>query len=111
MTFDWRNPDYATVYRQRAERLMRLRANADDLPSIKRYYREHSADFINDWGMTSDPRNVEVGLPVNVPFLLFPRQREWIEWTMAMWKGREPGAAVKSRDMGISWLAMQIRWL
>jgi hypothetical protein len=108
MEFNFRNPDYAAVFRQRAERLMRIRADPAMLPMLKLYYRDHPADFINDFGMTSDPRNVEIGLPVNVPFLLFPRQREWVQWAMDRWRQREPGATVKSRDMGVSWLGMAL---
>jgi hypothetical protein len=108
MDFNFRNPDYASVFRQRAERLMRIRADPAIMPMLKLYYRDHPADFINDFGMTSDPRNVEIGLPVNVPFLLFPRQREWVQWAMDRWRQREPGATVKSRDMGVSWLGMAL---
>ena len=115
--FDWRNPDYVTVFRQRAERLQRIRAateaeSEDDkgktLAALKRYYRDHPADFINDWGMTSDPRNADIGLPVNIPMILFPRQREWVDWTIGLWRARENGMSDKSRDFGLSWLAVSV---
>lgn len=113
--FDWKNPDYVTVFRQRAERLQRLRAataaeSEDDkgktLAALKRFYRDNPAQFINDWGMTTDPRNADIGLPVNIPMILFPRQREWIDWVMDRWRNREPGLSDKSRDFGLSWLAV-----
>jgi len=113
--FDWKNPDYVAVFRQRAERLQRLRAataaekGADKgrtLAELKRYYRDHPASFINDWGMTSDPRNADIGLPVMIPMILFPRQREWVDWVVDRWKSREPGLSDKSRDFGLSWLAV-----
>lgn len=104
--FDYLHPDYAPVYAQRAARLRKIRERPEMLPGLKLYYRDHIADFINDWGITSDPRNVEIGQPVSVPFLLFPRQREWIDWLVERWKAREDGATPKSREMGLSWLAM-----
>lgn len=75
----------------------------DQIAALKVYYKDHPVDFINDWGMTYDPRNPEVGLPTSVPFVLFPKQAEFIEWTYERWKGRENGLVEKSRDMGISW--------
>ena len=104
--FDWRNPDYTRVFQQRVERLQRIRAKPAVLPDLKRYYANHPAQFISDWGMTTDPRNVERGLPANVPFLLFPRQVEWVGWLMERWRAQEPGLTEKSRESGLSWLAV-----
>ncbi|TDR82196.1 hypothetical protein [Paludibacterium purpuratum] len=104
--FDFKNPDYVQVFEWRVERLKRIRANPGSLPALKAYYRDHPAQFIIDWGMTFDPRNVERGLPASIPFLLFPRQEEWVEWFMDRWKKREPGLTEKTRDMGMSWLTI-----
>jgi len=109
MTFDWKHPDYVPILVDRARRLKRLRAmSAEDIAGVKAFYREHPVEFINDWGMTSDPRNVEVGLPVHVPFVLFPKQAEFVEWVFDRWRNREDGLAEKSRDMGVSWLCVAI---
>lgn len=86
-------------------RLQRIREEPALIGDLKRVYLDKPWLFLSDWGTTSDPRHVEVGLPVTIPFILFPRQIEWCEWLMERWKGREPGATVKSRDMGITWLA------
>lgn len=104
--FDFKNPDYIQVFEWRVERLQRIRSNPAVLPALRAFYREHPAQFIIDWGMTFDPRNVERGLPASIPFLLFPRQEEWIEWFMDRWKSREPGLTEKTRDMGMSWLTI-----
>jgi phage terminase large subunit len=104
--FDWRNPDYASTYAGRSERLERLRGDSALLVGVKAHYAEHPADFIHDWGMTFDPRNAEVGLPTTVPFLLFPKQREFIEFVHRKWLAREDWLAEKSRDMGVSWLCV-----
>ena len=106
--FDFRSPDYVQVFEWRVARLQRIRANPAALPALKAYYRDHPAQFIIDWGMTFDPRNVERGLPASIPFLLFPRQEEWCEWFMDRWKSREPGLTEKTRDMGMSWLTIAL---
>jgi phage terminase large subunit len=105
---DWKRPDYAAVRRERTARLKHLRANPHLVPRLCSYYSTHVADFINDWGMTFDPRNIERGLPASVPFLLWPRQREWIEWVIERWRAGEPGLTEKSRDSGVSWLAIAL---
>jgi phage terminase large subunit len=106
--FDWKRPDYLCLFRQRTEALKRLRANPKALAALRVFYKEHPAQFITDWGMTHDPRNIERGLPASVPFVLFPRQVEFIEWVMERWRRQESGLCEKSRDCGISWLAMSL---
>jgi phage terminase large subunit len=110
MLVDYKRPAYADVYRERAARLTRLRqgikADPQYLPRLKRYYVDHVADFISDWGMTLDPRNAGTDLPVIMPFLLWPKQREFIDYIDRKWIAKEPGLVEKSRDQGASWLAM-----
>jgi hypothetical protein len=106
--FDWRNPDYTAVFKRRVERLQRIRENPDCLPALKVYYRDHPAQFITDWGCTFEPRNAEIGLPSIIPFIPFPRQIEWIEWVMDSWANRRPGVNPKSRESGVSWLAIAL---
>ncbi len=72
------------------------------------YYRDHPAQMIMDWGCTHDPRNVGTGLPALMPFILFEKQIEWVDWIVARWRAGEPGITEKSRDMGISWLAVSL---
>ncbi len=108
MEFDWKNPDYTPIFNERARRLEALRADPGLLRQVKLYYKDHPAEFISDWGMTVDPRNLERGLPAVVPFVLFPKQIEWINWVVKNWKDREPGLTEKSRDMGISWLSTSL---
>lgn len=106
--FDFRNPDYNAVFEWRMERLKRIRAVPEQLKHLKAFYAQNPAQFIIDWGMTFDPRNVERGLPSSVPLLLFPRQEEWVHWFMERWERQEPGITEKSRDMGMSWLTVAL---
>lgn len=106
--FDFKKPDYRTVFEWRLERLQRIRKDTSVLPALKAYYREHPAQFIIDWGITYDPRNPERGLPATIPFLLFPRQEEWCEWFLDRWQHQEDGITEKTRDMGMSWLTISL---
>lgn len=105
-SFDWKRPDYRPIEAHRAAALARIRAEPECLPALKLYYKLNPADFINDWGYTIDPRNVERKLPAKVPFILFPKQRDWCAFVMRKWQNQEPGLTEKSRDGGLSWLAV-----
>lgn len=88
------------------ERLQRIRQNPEALPALRQFYRTNPAQFIIDWGMTTDPRNLDYGLPVTIPFLLFPKQEEWVGWILERWRSRENGLTEKSREMGLSWTSV-----
>ena len=107
-SFDFNNPDYKAVFAERARRLSCIRSEPDKLPAIFKHYQKNPADFINDWGMTFDPRNPEKGLPSAIPFLLFPKQAEWVRWCVSHWESSEIGLVQKSRDMGLSWLSVAV---
>ncbi|EGX7253956.1 hypothetical protein JHE28_004379 [Salmonella enterica] len=104
--FDFKNPDYVQVFEWRMERLQRIRKAPETLPALRQFYRTNPAQFIIDWGMTTDPRNLDYGLPVTIPFLLFPRQEEWIDWIMERSRNHENGLTEKSREMGLSWTSV-----
>lgn len=101
-------PDYPAIIAQRLERLRRLRANPGALPALVAFYRDNPWQFVSDWGMTSDPRNIERGLPAAVPFVLWPRQVEWCQWVLERWRRGEAGITEKSRDSGVTWLAVAL---
>jgi hypothetical protein len=108
LTVDWKNPDYAPVFMERARRLKELRADPRKLEAVKKYYATAPggiAQFISDWAMTIDPRVSGMGRSPVMPFLLFPKQIELVNWIVARWRGDEPGILVKSRDVGASWIA------
>lgn len=94
------------VFEWRLERLKTIRSHPEILPDLRGFYKDNPAQFIIDWGVTVDPRNAQLGLPTVLPFLLFPRQEEWIEWFINTWKHQKPGITDKSREMGLSWLTV-----
>lgn len=110
---NWREPDYNAIFFARLVRLKRLRSGTPEerykrVAGLKAYYAENPADFINDWAVTVDPRNAERKLPVLMPFLLFPKQREMIDEVLAAWRSSEGIAIVKARDVGASWVLMAL---
>ncbi len=106
LDYDWKRPDFVRVFEQRIQTLNRLRKSPELLAAFHSHYKQNPAQFIIDWGVTFDAKNVERGLPTLIPFLLFPKQVEWIEWIERKWRASEPGLTEKTRQMGFSWLAM-----
>jgi phage terminase large subunit len=105
---NWKNPDYQEIIEWRVERLRRIRTSGDPdvLKKLYTFYRTNPAQFIIDWGNTVDPREVDREKPSFLPFLLFPKQEEFIQWWMDRWTHRQNGLIEKSRDMGMSWLTV-----
>lgn len=110
-TVNWKSPDYTAVFAERARRLRWLRSGtpseiAERVANLKAHYAVHVADFIDDWGVTVDPRVAALGREPLMPFRLFPKQRELVDWLLDRWKGGDNGIVEKSRDVGASWIAM-----
>ena len=106
--FDFKNPDYISVFKWRLDRLKKLRANPELFEYSKHFYKNNPGQFIIDWGCTFDPRNIERGLPAIIPFVLFPRQVEWVDFFMDQYKNKKNSITEKSRDMGVSWLSVAL---
>ena len=112
-TFDFLRPDYNAIFAARTERLTWLRSGtakerAARMVDIRAYYAEHPADFISDWACTVDPRNAERGLPVLVPFVLMPKQREMVQFVVENWRLSRGVVIEKARDVGASWVLMAL---
>jgi phage terminase large subunit len=113
---NYKDPDYKPIIRARIERLTWLRASgtpeerAQRLAELKVFYAkdENAAQFITDWCVTADPRNAERNLPVIMPFVLWPKQREFVNTILEQWRAGKGLQAEKSRDQGVSWLAMAL---
>lgn len=102
--FSWSEPDYNPVWLQRIEMLKRIRSGEVDLAALKKFYKDHPAEFLTDFATTFDPRMAEVDLPTTMPFVLFPAQVDTINWMRERWLAREDGLIEKSRDAGISYV-------
>lgn len=90
-----------TLLQDRMKDLDFLRANPGEFVKRIKHYRDGNyADFICDFMVTYDPRKA----PSELPFMLYPRQREYINWLYARWRGKEDGLVEKSRDTGLTWL-------
>lgn len=105
---DFKNPDYTEIFDWRVERLKRIIADPQVLFDLNLFYKTNPVQFITDWGVTSDPRNIERGLPAVIPFILFPRQEELAFWVLERWRTQTYGGIEKSRDMGVTWLMMAL---
>lgn len=92
--------DIVSVLSARQARLLQMRSSRELFAAAVSHYKETPADFINDWCITYDPR---VSPPI-MPFELFPRQREFIEWLNDRYTKKEDGIVEKSRDVGMTWL-------
>ncbi|MBI4695576.1 MAG: TerL protein [Gammaproteobacteria bacterium] len=87
-------------------KLEAIQKNPEFGVDLKKHYRHAPWDLISDWGMTFEPRNLELGLITAIPFVLWKRQREYLQWLHTRWKRRERGLVEKSRDCGVTWLTV-----
>lgn len=97
-------PDYSDIYTQR---ILRHRATIakGHQAAAKAYYAKNPIDFIEHWCTTYDPRNATGDRPAKMPFVLFNKQRELINWLRMLILEQENGLVEKSRDMGATWCA------
>lgn len=107
----WKTPDYQLEFETRLRRNNAAMQDTELRKQLQYYYEDHCVDWINDWAVTFDPRNV-LPIPRLLPFRLFPRQVEFVEFILACFNDKESGLAEKSRDMGATWLCAAISaWL
>jgi phage terminase large subunit len=105
-------PDYLQVWLDRKARYEDLISSPAHIVGAIEYYRTRPVEFIEDWCQTFDPRNAGTDRPTRLPLILFPRQRDFIEFLHECVKGETGGLVEKSRDMGATWLAVSFSvWL
>jgi hypothetical protein len=102
-------PDYKSIYLHKD----RAFDAAKDNPAFARaYYKTRPVEFIHDWCFTVDPRNASRGTLVKMPFALFERQQEYIEFLLSCLKHECSGLVEKSRDTGVTWTSVAFSvWL
>jgi hypothetical protein len=109
--FEW-PPNYDEIELYRAARLRMYHQDPIAMKAAKCVYAENPIEFIEHWCETFDPRNAGSGKPSTMPFILFPRQREFIEFLHSCYEQNTHGLIEKSRDMGATWLCVSYTvWL
>lgn len=100
-------PDYRAVYAWRIQTLEALRGDPELLADAKAYYArpENTADFIQHWMDTYNPRKVGSKW---MPFVLFERQNLFAQFVMDLLRDQENGLVEKCRDVGATWEACAI---
>ena len=96
-------PDYVSVFAWRQSQALRLR-QLGLIVGATEFYRANPIAFINHWCITYDPRNASSDVPAKMPFILFQRQADLIEFLQACIAGEESGLIEKCRDMGATWV-------
>jgi len=66
------------------------------------WYSHNAVDYIEHWIITYDPKR---GLGIT-PFILFPKQIEFIDWVTTRLENKESGLVEKTREVGMSWMAI-----
>lgn len=104
-TENWPQP-VVPVLRWRQDQLKRMRKETDFRKGALAYYRANPVPFILDWCDTYDPRNAGSSERLTrMPFLMFKRQCEFIEYLEALRTHQEGGLVEKCRDVGATWAA------
>lgn len=105
-------PDYTAELGKRQRRLIQLRQRPELVPGALEFYRTRPVEFIEHWCITYDPRNAGTETPTTLPFVMFPRQREFIDFLVGCIRDEENGLVEKCRDMGATWLCVALSvWL
>jgi len=97
-------PDYHAVIAWRNQQLLTFQDKPHFVVAAREHYKDHPGDFINHWCITFDPRNALIDRPVKMPFVLFPRQNEMVEFLHDVLRAETGGLIEKCRDMGATWL-------
>ena len=92
--------DANKIFKKRLIMLEKLQDDDEFLAALLRRYKYDPAAFIEDWFVTLDPR-FNPGL---LPFILFPKQIEYLYWLKKNFEDRENCVVKKSRDMGITYI-------
>lgn len=97
-------PDYVAELMQRQHRIRRIRADPVLRFGMAERYRHDPVAWINHWAFTYDPRVAGSEIPTTMPFVLFRRQVEFVEFLLSLVDEQQNGLTEKSRDMGATWL-------
>lgn len=97
-------PNYTGVFQWRQQQLIKLRQNRELMLGAFAFYAKNPVAFINHWVDTYDPRNAGKTLTY-IPFVLFQRQEDMVNFLHACVEGEANGLTEKARDIGATWVA------
>jgi phage terminase large subunit len=97
-------PDYNQGMLDRISMMNKIRTEPRFLEVLNRYYELNPVAFIMDWCVTYDPRNIGTEYPPTMPFFLFERQIDLIQFICECLDSKEKGLLEKSRDYGATWI-------
>ena len=101
---DW-PPDYSAINRSRLLNARTLQADELVPALLRRRYERDPVAFITEQCVTFDPRNAGTDKPTTMPFVLFPKQVELVEFLHACMKNEASGLIEKCRDAGATWVS------
>ena len=96
-------PDYAAEFKRRSTMWRNTRLKSYLREPLKEKYAKDPVAWIHDWVITFNPRNKKPQ-PRTIPFMLFARQKEFIEFLNGCMNDGENGLVEKCRDIGATWL-------
>ena len=97
--------DYIGELARRAELERAILDKPELLDGAKAMYAASPTTFVSDCVWLYEPRNANKKEPVRIPAVLFPRQRDFIEWMHERYETATSGPVEKSRDSGATWMA------
>ncbi|MGK7894924.1 MAG: terminase family protein [Xenococcus sp. (in: cyanobacteria)] len=102
----------AIAHKQKVDRILRDRIKllkmCESNLNLRHICKEKAARdvkwFVNYFVTTFNPRVT----PSILPFILFPRQEECIDWILECYEKKQWGAVVKCRYTGLSWICCAV---
>jgi phage terminase large subunit len=106
---DW-PPNYGDIMLWREAQLARYEAEPEFLADAKAFYATFDGciHFINHWCSVYEPRNAGTDRPTWMPFILYKRQDEFVQFVLECLKAEQPGLVEKCRTMGATWLGVAV---
>lgn len=101
LTKDQWPPDYEAIWRWRTSMIRKVQDDPRLAVSMRRYYSTRPRELILDWMDTYDPRRQGSKW---IPFVMFERQDDLVQFLMELDRDGESGLIEKCRDMGATWI-------
>lgn len=97
-------PDFQGELARRLELERVTGSSPEMIAAAKAFYAQSLSAFVADCCWVYEPRNASAGDPVRLPVVLFPRQREFLEWLVEHYRAKASAPVEKSRDSGATWM-------